>query len=41
MSALALLILADQGELDLYAPVAKYWPEFAAEPARAASRSAT
>jgi len=30
VSALALLILADQGELDLYAPVAKVWPEFAA-----------
>ena len=30
VSALALLILADQGELDLYAPVAKVWPAFAA-----------
>ena len=30
VSALACLILADQGELDLYAPVAKVWPEFAA-----------
>ena len=24
-------MLADQGRLDLYAPVATYWPEFAAE----------
>ena len=31
MTALCALILADRGELDLYAPVAKYWPEFAAE----------
>ena len=30
VSALACLLLADQGELDLYAPVAKVWPEFAA-----------
>ena len=30
VSALACLMLADQGELDLYAPVAKVWPEFAA-----------
>jgi CubicO group peptidase (beta-lactamase class C family) len=30
MAALCSLILADRGELDLYAPVAKYWPEFAA-----------
>jgi CubicO group peptidase (beta-lactamase class C family) len=30
MTALAMLILADRGELDLEAPVAKYWPEFAA-----------
>ena len=30
VSALACLILADQGELDPYAPVAKVWPEFAA-----------
>jgi CubicO group peptidase (beta-lactamase class C family) len=30
VSALACLILADQGELDFHAPVAKYWPEFAA-----------
>lgn len=30
MTALSALVLADRGELDLYAPVAKYWPEFAA-----------
>lgn len=30
MTALCALILADQGELDLSAPVAAYWPEFAA-----------
>ena len=30
LSALCCLLLADQGELDLYAPVAKVWPEFAA-----------
>ncbi|WP_117000624.1 serine hydrolase domain-containing protein [Desertimonas flava] len=29
VSALALLMLADQNEIDLYAPVAKVWPEFA------------
>jgi len=29
MTALCALILADRGELDLHAPVAKYWPEFA------------
>ena len=29
MTALAALILADHGELDLNAPVVKYWPEFA------------
>lgn len=29
MAALCALVLADRGELDLYAPVAKYWPEFA------------
>jgi CubicO group peptidase (beta-lactamase class C family) len=27
---LAALILADRGELDVYAPVARYWPEFGA-----------
>jgi CubicO group peptidase (beta-lactamase class C family) len=31
MTALCALILADRGEIDLNAPVAKYWPEFAAE----------
>jgi CubicO group peptidase (beta-lactamase class C family) len=30
MTALCALILADRGEVDLSAPVAKYWPEFAA-----------
>lgn len=30
MAAMCLLLLADRGELDLYAPVARYWPEFAA-----------
>lgn len=30
VSALACLILADRGELDFNAPVARYWPEFAA-----------
>jgi CubicO group peptidase (beta-lactamase class C family) len=30
MTALCALILADRGEIDLDAPVAKYWPEFAA-----------
>jgi CubicO group peptidase (beta-lactamase class C family) len=30
MTALCALILADRGVLDLNAPVAKYWPEFAA-----------
>ena len=30
MSFLCCLMLADRGELDLYAPVAEYWPEFAA-----------
>jgi CubicO group peptidase (beta-lactamase class C family) len=29
MTALCALILADRGELDLNAPVCKYWPEFA------------
>ena len=27
---LAALMLADRGQLDVYAPVAQYWPEFAA-----------
>jgi CubicO group peptidase (beta-lactamase class C family) len=31
MTALAALVLVDRGELDLDAPVAKYWPEFAAQ----------
>ncbi|MEU6380737.1 serine hydrolase domain-containing protein [Streptomyces sp. NPDC046909] len=31
MTALSALILADRGELDVDAPVARYWPEFAAE----------
>jgi CubicO group peptidase (beta-lactamase class C family) len=31
MTALCALLLADRGELDLHAPVATYWPEFAAE----------
>ncbi|UIX28806.1 serine hydrolase domain-containing protein [Streptomyces sp. GQFP] len=30
MTALSALVLADRGELDLDAPVARYWPEFAA-----------
>ena len=30
MAALTMLLLADRGELDLYAPVKTYWPEFAA-----------
>jgi CubicO group peptidase (beta-lactamase class C family) len=30
VSALACLILADQGEIDFYTPVYKYWPEFRA-----------
>src|SRR5262245_35184238 len=30
MTALAALVLVDRGELDLDAPVARYWPEFAA-----------
>jgi CubicO group peptidase (beta-lactamase class C family) len=30
MTALAALLLADRGELDFEAPVARYWPEFAA-----------
>jgi CubicO group peptidase (beta-lactamase class C family) len=29
MTALGALVLADRGELDLNAPVTKYWPEFA------------
>ncbi|HJQ99481.1 MAG TPA: serine hydrolase domain-containing protein [Candidatus Polarisedimenticolaceae bacterium] len=30
MTALSALVLADRGAIDLNAPVAKYWPEFAA-----------
>ncbi|MFC4907367.1 serine hydrolase domain-containing protein [Actinomadura gamaensis] len=30
MTNLCAIILADQGELDLHAPVARYWPQFAA-----------
>ncbi|MFN8019069.1 MAG: serine hydrolase domain-containing protein [Acidimicrobiales bacterium] len=30
MAATSLLVLADRGELDLDAPIATYWPEFAA-----------
>jgi CubicO group peptidase (beta-lactamase class C family) len=30
MTALCALMLADRGELDLHAPVARYWPEFKA-----------
>jgi CubicO group peptidase (beta-lactamase class C family) len=30
MTALAALVLVDRGELDVYASVARYWPEFAA-----------
>ena len=30
VTSLALLMLADRGQLDVYAPVAAYWPEFAA-----------
>lgn len=29
MAAMSLLLLADRGDLDLYAPVAKYWPDYA------------
>ncbi|CAE6844436.1 serine hydrolase domain-containing protein [Paraburkholderia domus] len=29
VTSLAVLMLVDRGQLDLYAPVAKYWPEFA------------
>src|SRR5262245_7985576 len=30
MAALCVLILAERGQIDLDAPVARYWPEFAA-----------
>ena len=29
MMALVALVLSDRGEMDLYAPVRRYWPEFA------------
>jgi CubicO group peptidase (beta-lactamase class C family) len=29
MTALSALMLADRGQIDLYSPVARYWPEFA------------
>ncbi|MEM7460065.1 MAG: serine hydrolase domain-containing protein [Pseudomonadota bacterium] len=29
MAAMCLLVLADRGDVDLHAPVSKYWPEFA------------
>jgi CubicO group peptidase (beta-lactamase class C family) len=29
MAALSALVLVDRGEIDVHAPVAKYWPEFA------------
>lgn len=29
MAAISALLLADRGDLDFYAPVSKYWPEFA------------
>jgi CubicO group peptidase (beta-lactamase class C family) len=35
MAALCCLVLADRGELDVYAPVADYWPAFAASGKRA------
>ncbi len=41
MTALTALLLADRGELDFDAPVAKYWPEFAAGRQVGGSRSAT
>ena len=30
MTSLSALVLVDRGELDVYAPVSRYWPEFAA-----------
>src|SRR3954453_20892188 len=30
VTALATLMLVDRGQLDVYAPVARYWPDFAA-----------
>ncbi len=40
MTALCALIVADRGELDFDAPVARYWPE-SRQTARTGSRSAT
>ena len=40
MTALCALVLADRGEIDLRAPVKKYWPEFAAA-GKGASRFGT
>ena len=31
MTALTALLLADRGDLDFDAPVARYWPKFATE----------
>lgn len=31
MTSLSALVLADRGELDIDAPIARYWPEFAAQ----------
>jgi len=31
MTFLCALVLADRGDLDFHAPVARYWPEFKAE----------
>ena len=39
MAALCVLMLADRGALDLDAPVAQYWPEFAAERQSARARA--
>ena len=41
MTFLCALMLADRGELDFYAPVSRYWPEFAAGRQGGGSRSAT
>ena len=30
MTALSALVLVERGQLDLYSPVARYWPEFGA-----------
>jgi CubicO group peptidase (beta-lactamase class C family) len=39
VTSLAMLMLVSRGQLDVYAPVARYWPEFAAA-ARSGWRSA-